>query len=173
LLGPWSYTQSVGLLGRRISPSQSLYIHAEYKQNKRTQTTMPWVGFELTIPVFERAKASHALDRAATVIGTKIKNNLKIKASFGTRWSCCRGSGISFLIGYLMTLSASRLCSVGWAGGGTRIGRGSRPRSHFVHHKSHMNQDHTGGDFSSMGTHCVGGTTELAGIAATLWTFIR
>jgi hypothetical protein len=30
---------------------------------------MPWVGFELTIPVFETAKAFHALDRAAIVIG--------------------------------------------------------------------------------------------------------
>jgi hypothetical protein len=30
---------------------------------------MPWVGFEPTIPVFERAKTIHALDRAATVIG--------------------------------------------------------------------------------------------------------
>jgi hypothetical protein len=38
-------------------------------QNKRTQTLMPWVGFEPTIPVFERAKTVHALDRAATVIG--------------------------------------------------------------------------------------------------------
>jgi hypothetical protein len=27
------------------------------------------VGFEPTIPVFERAKTVHALDRAATVIG--------------------------------------------------------------------------------------------------------
>jgi hypothetical protein len=25
----WSYTQSVGLLGRRISPSQGLYLHSE------------------------------------------------------------------------------------------------------------------------------------------------
>jgi hypothetical protein len=31
---------------------------------------MPQVGFELTIPVFKRAKAVHALDRAATVFGT-------------------------------------------------------------------------------------------------------
>jgi hypothetical protein len=30
---------------------------------------MPQVGFELTIPVFERAKTGHALGRAATVIG--------------------------------------------------------------------------------------------------------
>jgi hypothetical protein len=30
---------------------------------------MPRVGFETTIPVFERAKTVHALDGAATVIG--------------------------------------------------------------------------------------------------------
>jgi hypothetical protein len=35
--------------------------------NKRLQTSMPWVGFELTIPVFERAKTIHALDRAAHI----------------------------------------------------------------------------------------------------------
>jgi hypothetical protein len=39
-------------------------------QNKHTQTSMPGVGFEPTIPAFERAKIVHALDRAATVIGT-------------------------------------------------------------------------------------------------------
>jgi hypothetical protein len=33
---------------------------------------MPRVGFELTIPVIERTKAVHALDRAATVIGTVL-----------------------------------------------------------------------------------------------------
>jgi cobalamin biosynthesis protein CobD/CbiB len=31
---------------------------------------MPQVGFEPTISVFERKKTVHALDRAATVIGT-------------------------------------------------------------------------------------------------------
>jgi hypothetical protein len=30
---------------------------------------MPQVGFELTIPLFERAKTVHAFDGAATVIG--------------------------------------------------------------------------------------------------------
>jgi hypothetical protein len=30
---------------------------------------MPWVGFETTIPAFERAKTIHALDREATVTG--------------------------------------------------------------------------------------------------------
>jgi hypothetical protein len=38
-------------------------------QNKRTQTPMPQMGFEPTMPVFEWAKTVHALDRAATVIG--------------------------------------------------------------------------------------------------------
>jgi hypothetical protein len=37
--------------------------------NKRTQTSKSWVGIEPTIPVFERAKTVHALDRVATVIG--------------------------------------------------------------------------------------------------------
>jgi hypothetical protein len=39
-------------------------------QNKRTQTSMPWVGFKPTTPVFERAKTVHALDLAAIVIGS-------------------------------------------------------------------------------------------------------
>jgi hypothetical protein len=37
---------------------------------------MPLVGFEPTIPVFERAKTVHALDRAATVIGSLVKHSL-------------------------------------------------------------------------------------------------
>jgi hypothetical protein len=40
-------------------------------QNKRThtQTSVPSVGFEPTIPAFERVKTIHGLDRTATVIG--------------------------------------------------------------------------------------------------------
>jgi hypothetical protein len=38
-------------------------------QNKCTQTSMPQVEFEPTIPGIERVKTIHALDRAATVIG--------------------------------------------------------------------------------------------------------
>jgi hypothetical protein len=41
-------------------------------QNKRTLTSMLRVGFEPTIPVFERAKTVHALDHAATLIGVCI-----------------------------------------------------------------------------------------------------
>jgi hypothetical protein len=55
------FTQSAGLLGRGFIPSQDRYLH---KQNKRTQTSMPQVGFEPTIPVFER----EALDRKVAVI---------------------------------------------------------------------------------------------------------
>jgi hypothetical protein len=40
-------------------------------QNKRTQTSMPRVGFEPAIPAFERTKTVRALDRAATMIGYK------------------------------------------------------------------------------------------------------
>jgi hypothetical protein len=36
----------------------------------QTQTSMSQVGFELTIPLFERAKTVHAIDHAATAIGT-------------------------------------------------------------------------------------------------------
>jgi hypothetical protein len=33
---------------------------------------MPRMGFEITVPVFEREKTVHALDRAATVIVTSM-----------------------------------------------------------------------------------------------------
>jgi hypothetical protein len=59
--------QSLGLLGRGISPWQGHYL--TQTQNKRKKKSMPWVVFEPTIPGFERAKTCHALDRAATVIG--------------------------------------------------------------------------------------------------------
>jgi hypothetical protein len=42
-------------------------------QNKRTQTSMPWVGFEPTISAFERAQTFLALVRAATVIGKALR----------------------------------------------------------------------------------------------------
>jgi hypothetical protein len=38
---------------------------------------MPWVGFETTIPAFERAKTVHASDRSATVTGKMIITNSK------------------------------------------------------------------------------------------------
>jgi hypothetical protein len=79
-VGPWllfqfldPFTQSVGLLGRGISHSQGLYLNTgQHKQNKRTQTFMPRIEFEPTIPTVERAKTVLALDRVATVIGAYI-----------------------------------------------------------------------------------------------------
>jgi hypothetical protein len=69
------HTQTVGLLGRGISPSQGRYLHTE--EHKHRQTSMPSVGFEPTIPAFKRAKKVHALGRTATVIGTyKITGKL-------------------------------------------------------------------------------------------------
>jgi hypothetical protein len=43
------------------------------------------VGFEPTIPAFERAKTVHTLDRAATVIGIKLPTKWKI---FCVQWIC-------------------------------------------------------------------------------------
>jgi hypothetical protein len=40
---------------------------------------MPQVGFEPTIPVFERATTVHALDRATTVIGILVSTKHKFK----------------------------------------------------------------------------------------------
>jgi hypothetical protein len=66
------YTQSVGLLGRGISSSEGRYLHRTTQiQNTRTQTSVPRMGFEPTISVFERAKTVHALDRASTVTGSE------------------------------------------------------------------------------------------------------
>jgi hypothetical protein len=62
------HSQTVGLLGRVISPSQGLYLNTE-KRTHTHQTSMPWVGFEPTIPASERAKTVHTSDRPATVTG--------------------------------------------------------------------------------------------------------
>jgi hypothetical protein len=50
--------------------ARPLPTHRTTQQNKRTETSMPKLGVEPTISVFELAKTVHALDRAATVIGT-------------------------------------------------------------------------------------------------------
>jgi hypothetical protein len=49
-------------------------------QNKRTQTSMPQVGFELTILVLERKKTLHAVDRTATAIGIDLFRKTKVSA---------------------------------------------------------------------------------------------
>jgi hypothetical protein len=67
--------KSVGLLGRGIRPKQGRYLTQTY--NKHRQTSMPWVGFEPTIPAFERTKTVHALYLAANVIGLRAIAKVK------------------------------------------------------------------------------------------------
>jgi hypothetical protein len=63
-----SFTQSVGLLGRGSARRKAATCahRTPQTQYNRTQTSMPQVGFEPTIQVFERAKTVHVLDRATT-----------------------------------------------------------------------------------------------------------
>jgi hypothetical protein len=65
------YTQLAGLLGRGIS---SVTRPLAIQDHTHTHT----VGFKPTIPVFERGKKFHALDRAITVIGYKYSSRIKI-----------------------------------------------------------------------------------------------
>jgi hypothetical protein len=61
---PWTGDQPVA----RPSPA-----HTEHHKHRiNVDISMPRVGFEPTIPVFERAKTVHALDRAAPVIAFHI-----------------------------------------------------------------------------------------------------
>jgi hypothetical protein len=54
-------------------------------ENKCKQTSMPRVGFEPTIPVFERAKTVRALDRATTGIGVLLVTAPEYKMYIGCR----------------------------------------------------------------------------------------
>jgi hypothetical protein len=72
--GPWPLSQFVTHVHTRYDRDQPvsrpLHTHRTTQtQNKFIQTSMPRVGFEPIIPVFERAKTVHTLDRAVIVIG--------------------------------------------------------------------------------------------------------
>jgi hypothetical protein len=77
LRGPWPLFQFLNLhtVGRTPWTGDQHVVRplpthrTTQTQNKRTQTSVPSVGFEPTIPVFERAKTVHALDHATTVTG--------------------------------------------------------------------------------------------------------
>jgi hypothetical protein len=75
-LGPWSLFQFLDLFTADRTPwkgdypvARPLPTQEQHKQNKRTQTSMPRVGFKPTVPVFELAKTVRSLNRADTVIG--------------------------------------------------------------------------------------------------------
>jgi hypothetical protein len=66
-----SFTQSVGLLGRGISPSQGRYLHTEQHEHRINGDRHPclkWDSNQRSQCLSGRRKR-HALDRAATVIG--------------------------------------------------------------------------------------------------------
>jgi hypothetical protein len=66
----WSYTQSVGLLGRGISPSQGRYLQTQqHKQGINAQTDRHASSGIRAHDPSVRESEDHALDRAATVIG--------------------------------------------------------------------------------------------------------
>jgi hypothetical protein len=64
------YSQWDSLVGNKLVARPLPTHKTAQTQNKRTKTSMPQVGFEPTIPLFERTKTVYALDCAATVIGT-------------------------------------------------------------------------------------------------------
>jgi hypothetical protein len=67
------FSQTVGLLGLGISPSQGRYVNTgqhKHRINAYThQISMPWMGFEPTIPASERGKTVHDLEPASSVTG--------------------------------------------------------------------------------------------------------
>jgi hypothetical protein len=66
---PWTGVQPVA----RLLPTP----RTTQAQNKRTQTSMPRVGFELTTPVFERPKTVHAWDCDRPWFLVLLKENVK------------------------------------------------------------------------------------------------
>jgi hypothetical protein len=69
----WSDTQSVGLPGRGISPSQGFYLHKEqhkHRINAHNTHIHAYSGIRThTIPAFETAKTLHALDQCFSNAG--------------------------------------------------------------------------------------------------------
>jgi hypothetical protein len=86
--------QTVGLLGRVISPSHGFYINrGQHKHRINTythQTSTPCEGFDPTISASERAKTVHALDLSATVTGALRVLHKTISPHIFKAWSYLR-----------------------------------------------------------------------------------
>jgi hypothetical protein len=113
--GPWPliqfrnhYSQTIGLLGRVISPSQGLYLNTgqhKHRINAYThRTSMPWVAFEPTIPTSERAKTVDTLDGAATVTDLRQISPIEIHTPIFL-WS-----NLNFIRSFKTARSVPRLC---------------------------------------------------------------
>jgi hypothetical protein len=61
---------------------------------------MSWVGFEPTIPAFERAKTVHALNRATNVIGLNAGILTKTKFDFESAFAFPTSSYDLFIEAY-------------------------------------------------------------------------
>jgi hypothetical protein len=71
-VGPWQLFQFPNPIHCRqdsLDGGSARPKAATHTQNKHTQTSMPRVGLEPTIPELERAKTVHVPDRAVTVTG--------------------------------------------------------------------------------------------------------
>jgi len=66
----------VGLLGRGIGPTQDLYLHTgQHNTEKRGHTTMPRIGFEPMIPVFEQCQRQYVSQTARPLGPTQHKKH--------------------------------------------------------------------------------------------------
>jgi hypothetical protein len=101
-VGPWPLPQFRNLFctdGKTLWTSdQAVARLLPTHRTTQTQNKRRWVGLEPTIPAFEWAKTVHALDRAATVIGSivhhiwlKLDSNLRLtSAKIDKQWRLCR-----------------------------------------------------------------------------------
>jgi hypothetical protein len=85
--GPWPLFQFINLYTGSLDKGSALRKATAYTQNNTNrinaqQTLMSRMGFEPTIPVFERAKTLHAFDRAANSIGSYSRVMLLLVFSF-------------------------------------------------------------------------------------------
>jgi hypothetical protein len=100
------FSQTVGLLGRVISPSQGLYLHTGQYQHRikayTHQTSMSWLGFVPTIAESERAKTVHITEHLGCVnqeltfacglkgLGVLTRNWVILRSTSGHLIACTR-----------------------------------------------------------------------------------
>jgi hypothetical protein len=128
---PWPLFQFLDLLRNQYDSlegvqavSRPIPAHRTAQtQNKDTQTSMPQVELEPAIPVFERAKTVHALDRTATAIGTAVTptgnyNNKNItKQNFPSESGSNRrrNSRLLWSWRFITVFARIHLCALFWA----------------------------------------------------------
>jgi hypothetical protein len=107
---PWTVDQAV---------ARPLPIHRTTQtQNKCTQTSIPRVEIEPTIPVCERAKTVHALDRAATLIGIQLITKQKFTVAQITTFPNFHGTqlcSVHIIILYMLEVLFNNILSLLWS----------------------------------------------------------